>query len=390
MRILILHSTYLSGSVSGENRVVADEARLLREGGHDVWVWAPSPDVLGPLGQVRTGMSAIWSAKAGRKVAETVRRRRIEVVHVHNLFPVLSPAVLRSARSAGAAVVVTLHNFRLMCLPADLLRQGRICEECVGHLPWRGVVHRCYRGSALGSAALAVSLATHRGLRTFDAVSRFLAVSEFVRGKYIQAGVRPERVVVKANFTWPSQRREGPGDHFLVLGRLASEKGVDTILRAWDLMGASSPPLLVVGDGPDGDALRAAASPPVEFRGPVPAAEVAGILAGSRALLVPSRWYEAAPRSIIEAYAAGVPVLASDLGALPEAIADGVSGGLVATDDPRAWVDAVRELDDFGSIRLGAGALSLWEERYSPERGLERLEAVYREAAVADSRSRAG
>ena len=376
MRILILHSRYLSGPASGENRVVEDECRLLREAGHDVSVWAPSPEPR-PLIQVRMGMSAVWSTRAARKVAETVRSKGIEIVHVHNLFPMLSPAVLRSARSAGASVIVTLHNFRLMCLPANLLRGGRPCEDCVGRVPWRGIVHRCYRGSAPGSAALAASLAAHRGMGTFDGVERFLAVSGFIRDKHIEAGMRPEQVDVKPNFAWPLERRDGPGDYFLYLGRLAREKGVDTLMEAWRSKGPRTP-LVVIGDGPEADILRRNAPGSVEFRGQVPAGEAGAALAHARALLVPSRWYEAAPRAIIEAYSAGVPVVASDIGALPEAVVEGVSGRLAPPDDAEAWAELTRSLDDAESLRLGAGAFGLWEERFSPDRGLEGLEAVYR------------
>jgi glycosyltransferase involved in cell wall biosynthesis len=388
VRILIVHSLYLSGAASGENRVVEDEARLLRQAGHDVWVFAPEPDASGLVGQLRAGTSAIWSARSAHAVDRIVREHGAEVVHVHNMFPTLSPAVLRAAASAGAAVVLTLHNFRLMCLPANLLRDGRPCEDCVGHLPWRGVIHRCYRGSALGSAALAGSVGFHRGLGTFELVTRFLAVSEFVRSKHVQAGIPPDRVRVKPNFTWPVDRRSVPGDYFLFLGRLAHEKGVDTLLSAWRLMGSSALPLVVVGEGPEGGALRAAAPPGVEFRGPVPATDVPGILGHARALLVPSRWYEAAPRSIIEAYAAGVPVLASDIGALPEAIVEGVTGRPVAVDDPHAWTEAVRGLDDETSARLGDGAHRIWEDRYSPQRGLEGLETAYRDAIALGRRPR--
>jgi len=382
VRILILHSTYLSGAASGENRVVEDESGLLRASGHDVRVWAPTPDVSGALDRFRVGASAVWSTKAARTVESMVRRHGIEIVHAHNLFPTLSPAVLRSAASAGAAVVVTLHNFRLMCLSAELLRDGRVCEVCVGRMPWRGVVHRCYRRSALGSGALASSLALHRTLRTFDAVSRFLAVSPFVRRKHVEAGLPAERIGVKPNFAWPVERRSGAGEFFLFLGRLAPEKGVDTLLRAW----AVDPPrlpLVVVGDGPIGPALRRDVPPGVEFKGQVPPQEVPSILARARALLVPSRWYEAAPRSIIEAYAAGVPVIASDIGALPEIVDDGVTGRLVRLDDAEAWARALGGFGDETSERLGAGAFDAWRERYSPERGLAELESAYLDAVAA-------
>ena len=232
MRVLILHSRYLSGTTSGENRVVEDEARLLRDAGHDVLVWAPSPSELGVAGRVRAGASALWSARAVEKVRRLIGRHQPQVVHCHNLFPMLSPAVIRAA-AAEAPVVATLHNFRLLCLPATFVRDGEPCEDCLGHLPWRGVRYRCYRGSRLGSGALAGSLGLHRALGTFDDVRRFLAVSDFVRAKHVEAGFPPEQIKVKPNFSWPLPRREGPGEYFLYLGRLSPEKGVPTLLEAW-------------------------------------------------------------------------------------------------------------------------------------------------------------
>src|SRR5205814_9628172 len=132
-------------------------------------------------------------------------------------------------------------------------------------------------------------------------------------------GIAREGIIVKPNFAWPAERRTGPGEYLLFLGRLSSEKGVDTILRA-AAGSRDGCPVVVVGDGPDADVLRRDAPANVTFRGQVDASDVPAILSRARALLVPSRWYEAAPRSIIEAYAAGVPVIASDIGALPEAV----------------------------------------------------------------------
>jgi glycosyltransferase involved in cell wall biosynthesis len=378
MRILILHSRYLSGHASGENTVVSDEARLLNEGGHEVKVWEPSPSKARGLTLVRTGLQAVWSQQAFAQVAHVAQEMEADVVHCHNLFPKLSPAVVRSSLGHGVPTVMTLHNYRLMCLPASFLRDGRICEDCMGRQPWPGVIHRCYRHSLPGSAALASSLLLHRAIGTFELVTLYLPVSEFVRRKYVEAGIPPERLHVKSNFAWPTARREGSGDYFLFLGRLSSEKGVDTLLKAWSGTNAR---LLVVGDGPDAHALRGAAPKNVEFLTTVAQTEVADILRRARALLVPSLWYEAQPRVILEAYAAGVPVVASRIGGLPDLIADGESGLLVPPDNPIAWSQAVeRLLDDDEAKRLGNGAYRQWVTQYNPERALRTLEDAYREA----------
>jgi glycosyltransferase involved in cell wall biosynthesis len=376
MRISIVHSRYLSGAASGENVVVEDEAKLLTRGGHHVEVWQPRPTRVTGIGLVRTGLDAIWSRDAVAQVRRMVRQTGAEVVHFHNLFPTLSPAVLRVPTEEGAAAVMTLHNYRLMCLPSTFLRDGRICEDCAGRLPWPGVVHRCYRDSLPGSVALAASLSLHRKSRTFDRVALYLPVSEFVRTKYIEAGFAPERLRAKSNFAWPTRKREGPGDHFVYLGRLSTEKGVRTLVEAWKRMTAK---LVVVGDGPDAGSLRSVAPRTIEFAGLVHHAKVADILRGARAILVPSLWYEAQPRVILEAYATGVPVIASRIGGLPDLVVDGESGLLVPPGDPGAWAEAAgRLLDDSEADRLGEGAHRLWKDRYSPERGLKDLNDAYR------------
>jgi glycosyltransferase involved in cell wall biosynthesis len=381
LRILILHSRYLSGAVSGENRVVDDEARLLIEGGHKVDVWDPALANTHGLRLIGTAARAIWSTDATARVRSLIRRSKAEIVHCHNLFPVLSPAVLRAASGEGAAVVMTLHNYRLLCLPATFIRDGRVCEDCLGRTPWPGVVHACYRDSTLGSAALATSLSLHNAFNTFDRVTKYLAVSEFVRRKYVEAGWPDDRIEVKSNFAWENPKREGPGRYFLYLGRLSPEKGIATLLSAWS---PSSMPLLVVGDGPAAQGLREDAPSNVEFRSTVSPAEVPALIREARALMLPSVCYEAQPRVILEAYAAGVPVLASDLGALPEAVPPD-SGLLVAPGDAGAWSYAVeRLLDDRESERLGQGAWRRWRDTYSPERGLQNLEDAYRRAVASD------
>ncbi|HVE92179.1 MAG TPA: glycosyltransferase family 4 protein [Actinomycetota bacterium] len=376
MRILVLHSTYSSGPMSGENRIVADEAQLLRAAGHSVTVWDPVARAQGAAAAAAAGARAVWSIDAVRRVRALIDAHHPDVVHCHNLFPELSPAVLRTADESPW--LMNLQNFRLHCLPATFLRAGRPCEACLGKVPWRGVVYRCYRGSALASAALATSLTVHRTLRSFDRISMFLPASTFMAGKFIQAGMEAGRLRVKSNFCWPAERRRGPGDYFLFLGRVTHEKGLDTLLKAWR---PSFGRLVVAGDGPQMPELQRPDH--VSFLGQVPPGRVADLISGARALCVPSRWYEGAPRVITEAYAAGVPVIGSRIGSIPEFIDGGVTGSLVDTDEVEQWTQALAELNrDETSMRLGEGALSAWSTRFSPEAGLADLEDCYRQARL--------
>jgi glycosyltransferase involved in cell wall biosynthesis len=372
MRVLVLHSRYLSAD-SGENRVVEDEVRLLEDAGADVRSWTPTVRE----GVLRTAVDAVWSHSAASHVRELARSFAPDVIHVHSLYPRLSPAVLRA--SDDLPVVATLHNFRLHCLPATHLRDGVVCEACVGRNPWRGVAYACYRDSRKASAALASSLALHRGVGTFTKVAKFLAVSNFVRDKHIEAGLEPERILVKDNFASAGARREGPGRSFVTLGRLSREKGLSELLDVWP-----DAHLRIVGDGPDRASLTSKASDYVNLVGSVSGAAVPRLLASARALLQPSRCYEAQPRAILEAFAAGVPVIASRIGGLPELVKHGVNGLLVDLDDRRGWQEAVERLmDDSESERLGEGAYRTWQERFTPEIALRNLENAYAEAIAA-------
>jgi glycosyltransferase involved in cell wall biosynthesis len=377
MKVLILHSRYRSGPASGENRVVEDEARLLSEGGHHVDLFAPQPGQPAGLRLVSAGAGVIWSRSAVAEVNRRIEREQPDIVHCHNLFPALSPAVLR-AIDGHVPLVVTLHNYRLLCLPGTFLRDDRICEDCLGRPPWPGILHGCYQASVPASAALASSLLLHRAIGSFGHIRLYMAISEFVRRKHVEAGLSPERIVVKAHFAWEAERRDGPGEYFLYAGRLSPEKGVSTLMEAWKDVRAK---LMIVGDGPDGPRLRAIAPPNVEFRGTVVADEVRALLRRARAVLAPSVSHEGAGRVVLEAYSAGVPVVVSRAGGLPEAVYDGMTGLVVPPGDVRAWMLAVeRLLEDEESERMGKAGWELWAERFTPERALRNLEDWYRTA----------
>jgi glycosyltransferase involved in cell wall biosynthesis len=374
MRVLVLHSRYASGSISGENRVAEDEIRLLQEAGHDVLAWLPSADGLHGLQLAAVGATAVWSRRSVTAVRRLSRTFAPDVTHCHNLFPLLSPAIIRTAAAEGP-VVLTLHNHRLLCLPATFLRNGLPCERCLGHFPWAGIRHRCYRNSVPASAALASSLGLHRVIATFERISRFVAVSKLLRDKHVEGGFPPARISVKPNFAWPVERRNGTGKYFLFLGRLSPERGIEALVRAWADVPAT---LVVAGDGPAAAQVRTLAGPNVSLRGAVLPRDVPRLLSGARALVFPTLACEGCPRAILEAYAAGVPVLASNRGSVPELVDDGITGLLLSSlDGPDVLAAAERLLDDSEAERMGEAAFRRWRDRHSPEHALADLETAY-------------
>ena len=385
MRILMLHSRYLSGAASGENRVVDNEVAVLREEGHEVATWFPAPHPESRVGQAHLGLRTVWSGSSVSTVRSMAREFEPDLIHLHNLFPMLSPSVIREA-SRVAPVVMTLHNYRLMCLPATFLRDGRPCQECLGKKPTAGVLHRCYRNSAAGSAALASSMVLHRLLGTFGHVSLFLAVSHFLANKHIEAGLERTTIEICPNFSPPVPKRRGPGDHFLFAGRLAPEKDLITVLRSWK---PEFGRLVLLGDGPDAEQLRAMAPLGVDFVGSVGREAVSRWFNSARALIVPSLSFEGCPQSILEAYAAGVPVIANRVGAIPEFVSQGRSGLLIEPRNVRMLGEALSHLlVDRESIRLGEHALARWREEFAPHAHLARLERAYEQAAARVSLAR--
>jgi glycosyltransferase involved in cell wall biosynthesis len=373
MRVLVAHSRYLSGSSSGENRVVDDECALLRKGGHNINEWTPSLD--GKENLVAAGIKATWSRGAYAELRSRIREQGSDIVHLHNLFPALSPAAISAALHEDVPVVMSLHNFRLSCLAGTFLRNEQICEVCKGRPPLRGVLHGCYRGSRLASGALATSLIVHRARGTFKHIDTFLAVSEFVRQKYVEAGFEPSRITVKPNFAPPSDSRVGPGDHFLYMGRLSPEKGVVQLVKNWPSDQRAR--LVVAGTGPDRERAAALSGSNISFLGELGADALGEVVRTARAVVVPSICYEGAPRAVLEAFAAGVPVIANRIGALAEMVRDEKNGFLVDSRGSTMHLAVDQLLDDDVSIRLGQEARATWADEFAPQGVLTRLESIY-------------
>lgn len=386
-RVLQLHNHHAARG--GAMEVLAEERRALTAAGYTVeQVTVPALQDL-KLSPLAAGVKAVWNRQAAAAVTQAVHRFRPDVVHVHTPFPVMSPSVIRAASRLGVPTVATLHSFRYSCIAATCLRQGEICEDCVGkRLKWPGVVHRCYHDSALGSAALTGGLALAR-LRSVipGDVDLFLALTEFAKDLMVRDGVEPERVVVKPNAVPAPADFEGksPAEPYaLFVGRLVPEKGIEILLQAWQ--GPGLPPLVIAGDGvlrPDVEQ-AARSNPLIRPVGWLEEADVWAQMAAADVVVVPSQWYEAGtPLVTIRALAVGTPVLTSDLENLSREVLEHEAGIAFTTGDPNALRHAAHRLHSDPRLRerLGLAARRMYEELYTPEAGVRRLAEVYRLAA---------
>ncbi|MER5917908.1 glycosyltransferase family 4 protein [Streptomyces sp. NPDC001982] len=395
MHVLVVHNRYASAQPSGENKVVDQEVELLRGAGHRVELFERRSDTIAARslpGKVAVPLLVPWNPAVRSELAARLRTERPDVVHVHNVFPLLSPAVLAACADAAVPAVATLHNYTQVCPPGTLQRDGRPCTECVGSTPLPAVRHGCYRGSRLATVPLAVSLSVNRR-RWWSGVERFFCISAAQREVLVGAGMPPGRLAVKHNFVpEPGVHREGDGEHLLYLGRLAEAKGVRLLMAAWDEIAAGGGvgvPLVIAGTGPLEREVTAwaAGRDDVRYIGLCDTAECRQAIARSVAVVAPSTWLEAFGLVVVEAMAAGVPAVAAGHGAFVELVEDGVTGLLHRPGDPASLASCLRRIAA-GQVRnreMGQAARRRYEQDFSPSVGLERLVEGYRTAIAGRS-----
>jgi glycosyltransferase involved in cell wall biosynthesis len=390
-RVLVVHGRYRTEGASGENEVVDDEVRLLGEFGCDVeQIELQSDDIAewSPWKKATLPGRVVWSRAGQATLRRAIELHRPSIIHVHNTFPLFSPAAFRTARASGAAVVHTLHNFRPLCPVGTFLRDGRACEDCLGKtFPVPAVRHGCYRGSRLATLPIATMDAVHGHLQTWQrCVDRFIVLSDYEKDKYIAAGWPAAKFRIKYNTVWESAfPPRQPGPAFLCMSRIVPEKGVDVLLEGWRrAFPDGSPPLHLTASGESAAELQAkyGSLPGVTFLGHVERSVLLDEVTRSKAIIVPSRCYEGFPRVVVEAYAAGVPVVASRVGSLTELIEDGVTGLQVEMGDPDDMARALRRLADSDELceQLSRGARHRYESLYSPEKTMAELFTIYRDA----------
>ncbi len=393
-RVLLVHNRYQRPG--GEDIVFETESAILENGGHAIARLEVHNDSADGLSKAELARRTVWSREGHRMVEEAARAHRADVVHFHNTLPLVSPAGYYGARAADAAVVQTVHNYRLVCPSALLFRDGHVCESCIGRaFASPAVRHGCYRGSRAATLAVATMTAVHRALGTYDtAVDRFIAITPFMRETLGRGGFDTARIAVKANTlpALPELAARG-GGHVVFASRLDPGKGVETLVRAWE-QHADLPPLVVAGDGTLADLVADAAArlgihaggrPRLAYVGWQSGAALDALRETADAFVFTSDSYEGGtPIAFIESLARGLPAIASDIPTVRGMVEDGREGRLFASGDPAALAAAVRAVMADAGRRdaMSDAARRTAERNHSPLATLLALRRIYAEAVA--------
>lgn len=381
-KVVLAHDYYQQRG--GEDVIFETESALLRERGIEVVEFTVHNDQLRSMHALAAAGKTIWNHTIYNTLRGTLRSEQPDVIHFHNTFPLLSPSAYYAAKAEGIPVVQTINNYRLLCPGAYFMRDGRVCEDCLGKsLATNGIRHACYRQSRSATAVVASMTALHRAIGTWDhAVDVYaLYLTDFARDKFIEGGLSAEKLRIKPNVVYPEPAcGSGEGKYALFVGRLSPEKGIRTLLDAY--AGSSDLPLLkVVGDGPLAESIREASStdPRIEWLGQLDSEAVYARMREAKVLVFPSVWYEGLPRTIIESFASGTPVVASKLGAMSRLIAHGKTGFHFRAGDAEDLAFQLRRIhaDGHEVAAMRVAARREFDGKYTAERNFEMLMEIY-------------
>jgi glycosyltransferase involved in cell wall biosynthesis len=388
MRVLLVHNYYRSGHPGGEDLVFEQEKRLLESAGFEVYPYVRHNDEYKDSSALNK-LKVLWdlqrSGRSTRDIRGLISRVRPQIAHFHNIFPLISASAYYACASEGIPIVQTVHNYRIFCASGNFFRAGSVCELCGNGNTLPAVLNACYRESHPASAAVALMILRNNFSAVYSSVvTRFIALTNFSAKKLISYGIPGERVVIKPNFVDIPARRPLPiaarREYFLFVGRISAEKGIETLLSAWTQLRDFQ--LMIVGDGPLMNWARAYVEKndlPVKFAGKKTREEVRELMAECRAVVFPSLWFEGMPLTILEAWAAGSPVISSSIGSMTEMLENGEDALLFRPGDATDLARCVRTLADSEVLRAELASNGLFKVRaqYGSDRAISALREIY-------------
>lgn len=388
MKVCIVHNAY--GAFSGEEAAVEDQARILQSRGHEVFRFSRSSAELAdtPFGNVRAFFAGIYNPLSCLRFARLIAETQPDAVHIHNLFPLISPSILSTCRRARIPVVMTMHNFRLVCPNALLLRDGELCRLCLGGHEWWCIRTNC-EGTLGRSVGYALRTAWARRRRYFlDNVNLFLCLSAFQRGLFIGENFPDDRCIVVPNCLpampppGSANAPGGPDTGVLYVGRVTPERDVPLLAEAARRL--PDVRFTVAGDYGRMPEVADTAPPNMRFLGPVARDRLQSLYSSARFTVFPTRCYEGFPVALLESMAHGKATVCTRVGGLPDIVNDGVHGLLYERRDPDSLVDRLHRLwsDPDACRTMGLAARAKVETEYSEEAYYCRLMDAYRKAGA--------
>ncbi len=389
MRVLVVHNSYQHRG--GEDAVLEAEIKIMVTNGNQVFFEKKENDSINSvLSKIKAFSNVAYSKKSKIWMLQAISKYNPDIVHIHNIFPQLSPSIYDACLDARIPVVQTLHNYRLMCPGALLMRKGRICQKCVLGSTYQSVLYGCYRDSKVGTFAVARMVSYHRKNNTWNTkVDRFIALTKFAKNKFVEAGFPEHKISVKPNFVddlISENKALCREEKALFVGRISQEKGVDVMLSAWNRV---QYPIAIAGDGPSLINLKSECKDSnVCFLGNQSKKQIHKLMSAARFLVMPSVWYEGFPMVLVEAFAHGLPVICSCLGGMAEIIEDGVTGLHFEPGDADDLAKKVHWMIAHPKEceQIGKNARLEYEQKYTPEKNYEMLIDIYQQAIDSNSR----
>jgi len=392
MKILFIHNFYQSSAPSGEDIVFKNEVELLKKNGINVVTYEKYNDEIkeyGFFGNFTLPFKNIWSLETYRELKLLIKKEKPDIAHFHNVWYLISPSAYYACKEEGLAVVQTLHNFRIFCVNGLLLREGGICEECITSNKFKSVKNSikygCYRNSRLYSLPVAFSEYFHWIKKTWtDKVDAYIALTEFSRNKFIEAGLPSDKIFVKPNFLANQPEANFSYQNYgCFLGRISNEKGLGLVMEALKFLRNFQFKTKIIGDGHLKNYLEEKVKKKeingIEFLGKKEHSESIEILKKAKFLILPSICYEMFPMTLIEAFACGKAVIASNLGAMAELVEDAKTGLLFERGNPEDLARKIKWMIEHPDkcIEMGKNARAEFEAKYTAEKNFEILMKIY-------------